>query len=334
MTYPIRAALRAAVHDADWHTRPATDPADPDSYLALLRVLYECGRTDVPLGRLLEGHVDAVQIVQRFGTPAQITHLHEALGAGKTYGVWNAAMAGEPVEITNGILTGAKSFASGAGVIDYALVTADTHDGSEPGTQLVIIDIADSRPEIDTEWWHTTGMQRSETHRVRWRNLVVSPDALLGEPGDYVQEPWFSGGALRYLAVQAGAVAGIVDHARSHLESVGRLEDPFQNARLAQMFVHSENAAGSVARTANHCVRDDIATFLARVAATRIAVLDAAQAVMALARDAVGLQAMFRHHPLAALLTDLDVYLRQPVPDLMRLRAGSAVGRGDLACAL
>ena len=41
------------------------DPAGPDAWLALLRGLYAIGRTDLPLARLVEGHVDASQIVMR-----------------------------------------------------------------------------------------------------------------------------------------------------------------------------------------------------------------------------------------------------------------------------
>ncbi|MBB3350033.1 hypothetical protein FHY02_004525, partial [Sphingomonas sp. BK069] len=47
------------------------DPADADTLLRLLRLLYDVGRADLPLGRLLEGHVDASQIIHRYGDAAQ-----------------------------------------------------------------------------------------------------------------------------------------------------------------------------------------------------------------------------------------------------------------------
>lgn len=47
------------------------DPTDSGALMQLLRLLYETGRVDLPLGRLFEGHVDAVQIILRYGTPHQ-----------------------------------------------------------------------------------------------------------------------------------------------------------------------------------------------------------------------------------------------------------------------
>ena len=47
------------------------DPQDVDALLRLIRLLYETGREDLPLGRLFEGHVDAMQIVERYGNGSQ-----------------------------------------------------------------------------------------------------------------------------------------------------------------------------------------------------------------------------------------------------------------------
>ena len=53
-----------------------------------------------------------------------------------------------------------------------------------------------------------------------------------------------------------------------------------------------------------------------------------------LAQEAVGVQAAFVGHPLAATITDLSVYLRQPGPDAQRMRVGEAVAAGVLRPAL
>lgn len=327
-------AMATSLHEAiaarDWARQPPRDPDSAEDYIALLSELYEVGRRDLPLGRLLEGHVDAVQIVQRYGAPPQVARLRNLLAQGAVLGVWNAALPGEPLRLAGDRLSGGKSYASGAGVLTHALVTAE----SDGGTQLLLLDLSRSVPVVDCDWWRVTGMQRSETHQVRWDNAVIDRDDRIGAPDLYAREPFFSGGALRFVAVHAGGVAGLCDQVRAHLVATGRAEDPFQAARLAELFWLAETAAAAVRRTATLWFETEGETRLARVAAARLTVTDAAGRAIALAQEAVGLAGQFLTHPLSAMLTDLAVYLRQPAPDAQRLRVGRAVAQGVLVPAL
>lgn len=303
-----------------------TDPACSGDLLTLLRLLYEIGRNDLPLGRLFEGHVDALQIVSRYGDPAQVAGAHSAARMGARFGVWNAEFAAEPLRLNGHTLDGGKSFASGAGILSHALVTAD----SEGGRQLILVDLARTPPDIDRSWWRVIGMQRSETHVVRWSNTPILPANLIGKPGDYAREPWFGGGALRFAAVQAGGIAALVDHARDHLVKTGRACDPIQASRLATLYALATAAAGAVALAARSWFDEDDDTRLALVAAARAAVAAEADRALALAQQAVGLQGMFVDHPLSAAIADLSVYLRQPAPDAQVARVGAAVADGVL----
>ena len=302
------------------------DPADGDAWLRLLRTLHAVGRQDLPLGRLFEGHVDALQIVARLGSPAQRDAAQAAARNGGAFGVWNADRAGDPLRLTQGRLSGSKAFASGAGILSHALVSVD----AEGGRQLILVDLAEAPPEIDRSWWRVTGMQRSETHIASWADAPLAASSLIGAPGDYVREPWFSGGALRFAAVQAGGIAAVADLARDHLVAQERSGDPYQSARLTDLYLAAQSAADAVAAAAKAWRRDDVASTLAHVAAARVAVYDAGERVLTLAQAAVGLSAMFVDHPLAEKLTDLAVYLRQPAPDAQRRRAGEAVAAGLL----
>lgn len=305
------------------------DPPDAETLLALLRRLHGVGRCDLPLGRLFEGHVDAMQIVTRYGAPGQVEALRGAVRAGARLGVWNADLAGEPLRLEGDVLAGGKSFASGAGLLTHALVTADTPGGR----QLLLIGLAEAPPQIDRDWWRTLGMQRSETHRVRWSGVRLPPEALIGSPGDYAREPWFSGGALRFVAVQAGGVAALFDRTRDHLVTAGRADDPFQAARLAELFTLAQGAADAVRHAAHAWFADENGDEdrLAHVAAARLQVAEAAERALATAQQAVGLQGLFLAHPLSAVVADLTVYLRQPAPDAQRLRVGRAVAGGRLS---
>lgn len=314
-------SLRDAIAGAGWRRDPPGDPRTLDASLVILSELYRAGRADLPLGRLLEGHVDAGQIVRRYGTAGQVAAMRAAIAGGAMLGVWNAALPDEPLRLESGRLTGGKSYASGAGILTHALVTAD----GEGGTTLLLLDLADVPPTIDAGWWRTTGMQRSETHQVRWPDAPVPADAVIGAANAYAGEPYFSGGALRFVAVQAGGVAALFDHSRDHLLRTGRADDPFQAARLAELFWLADAAAGIVRRAATEWFESDGEGRLARVAAARLAVADLAERAIAVAQNAVGLAGQFLSHPLSATLSDLAVYLRQPAPDAQRLRVGRAV---------
>lgn len=298
----------------------AADPATGEAWLALLRLLYRVGRRDLPLGRLFEGNVDARQIVARYGAPRLLADLP----AGATLGVWNADLPGEPLVLADGRLSGAKSFASGAGILSHALVTAD----APGGRQLLLLDLAQAVPVIDRSWWRTIGMQRSETHIVRWRDAPVPAEALVGSPGDYSREPWFSGGALRFAAVQAGGVAGLFDRVRDHLVAAGRDADPHQAGRLAALLMAAEACAAAVRRAGEEWFDAPEETRLARVSAARVAVAEAGDRAITVAEQAVGVQGLFLSHPLSAPLVDLSVYLRQPGPDAQRMRVGAAAAAG------
>lgn len=329
---PEGAAMRPAIVRLQALLPAPGDPADEAALLAQLRCLHAVGRRDLPMGRLFEGHVDALQIVARNAGAARAAALVAERAA---LGVWNADLPGEALRLSgggpaDGRLSGAKSFASGAGVLTHALVTADVAGGR----QLVLIDLARTPPAIDRGWWNTIGMRRSETHLVRWHEAAIAPDQLVGPPDGYAREPWFSGGALRFVAVQAGGVAALFDHVRDHLVATERARDPHQAVRLAALFAHAETAAGAVRAAATAWFAADDPVRLARVAAARIQVADAAEQALAAAQQAVGLQGLFAAHPLAAAVTDLMVYLRQPAPDAQRMRVGAAIADGALVPAL
>jgi alkylation response protein AidB-like acyl-CoA dehydrogenase len=57
----------------------------------LLMLLKEIGRGNLAIGRVYEGHVNALQLIQTFATPEQIeTYAADARDRDKIFGVWNA----------------------------------------------------------------------------------------------------------------------------------------------------------------------------------------------------------------------------------------------------
>lgn len=315
----MRSAL-AALHDL---LPVRGDPATPADLLTLLRFLYGIARRDLPLARLFEGHVDALQIIARYADADTAHDAAASAARGGAFGVWNAALPDEPLRVADGRLSGGKRYASGAGLLSHALAGADTPEGN----RLVLIDLDASQPNIDRNWWKVVGMQRSQTHVVRWERADPASFRFVGNPGDYAREPFFSGGALRFVACHAGGVAALFDHVRDHLAATGRADDPHQAGRLADLYLNAQAAAAAVGAAA---ATWGTPGYVDHVAAARVAVTDCAERAMAAAQQAVGLGGMFVGHPLSATLTDLMVYLRQPMPDAQRMRVGAAAAGGVL----
>ncbi len=304
-----------------------SDPKNTDDYLPLLRRLYAAGRKDLALGRLFEGHIDALQIIHRYGDRQTVSDVVRLTQNGACFGVWNAYLPDEPLTICVGALAGGKAFASGAGILSHALVTATPEDG-EPA-QLLLIDLERTPPDIDVNWWRVLGMQRSESHIVRWRGAEIARNCFIGAPGDYEREPWFSAGALRFVAVQAGSVAALFDHTQKDLARAQRANHPQQSRRLAELYGLADAAAGCVERAADRLFdKTGIDEKLAIVANARASVAQYAEDAIAIVQQSIGVRALFDNHPAQQTIADLMVYLRQPGPDAQIERVGAAAAAG------
>lgn len=325
---PLTAAIPPSPLPAAAGRLAGTDPRSPADLHSLLRELHAAGRQDLAAARLLEGHVDALQLLRRYGRDPGVNRLADSLQASGSCGVWNADLPGSPLRIENNRITGGKSFASGAGLLTHALVTLQADDPAH--VQLVLVDLSRTPPSVDRDWWRVVGMQASHTHQVRWQQLPLDAVTLIGAPGDYAREPWFSGGALRFVAVHAGGIAALFDTVRAHLVARERARDPHQLARLARLYTAADTASALCARAAGEWFETEGETRLAYVAHVRLAISDLAVSAIALAQEAIGVEALFEAHPACRVLTDLMVYIRQPGPDRQREALGRSLALGSL----
>ncbi|MBC7920445.1 MAG: acyl-CoA dehydrogenase, partial [Ferruginibacter sp.] len=104
------------IAEADLLTVPLADPTLPAR--ELLEVLLHIGRGNLAVGRLYEGHVNALQLITRYGTPTQRKRwAADVSAAHHLFGVWNTE-AGDGVRIERQgdgrlVLRGSKTFCSG-----------------------------------------------------------------------------------------------------------------------------------------------------------------------------------------------------------------------------
>ncbi len=217
--------------------------------LALSELLRQIGAGSLPLGRLFEGHVNALGLVLRYGDEEQARVVADEARAGKLFGVWNTDdKEGLHLLADRGRrrLQGRKILASGAGFIERPLVTAT----DEMGRRLMVIPRLQPGRRSDLSSWTAHGMRASATGAVDFSGLAVEETEIVGGDGDYERQPAFSGGAWRFAAVHLGGMEKLFDLLREHLRRTGRGGDPHQAARLGQAAIASETARLWVERAA------------------------------------------------------------------------------------
>lgn len=316
----------AAFHQLSRLGITANPPLAATEAAALLRVLAAVGRGNLSVGRIFEGHLNALLLIQLYGDAAQRTQYHTIASGGGLFGIWNTDLPGTPVVLDDGCLHGKKNFASGVDGLTDVLITAATSQGR----QMVIVPVRDL--PIDRSWWRPLGMQASGSHVVDFAGLRVQAGSLLGAAGDYIKEPWFSAGAIRFAAVHVGGMHAVLDTTARHLRETKRRDDPHQRHRLGQMAIAVETGYAWLDHAAKFWAnidRRDEADLIAPLSAARLAIERAALDVLELAERSVGAAGMIRPHPLERWIRDLRTYLRQPNPDAALAAVGAAVSDGS-----
>ena len=288
------------------------------SGLPLSEVLRAIGSGSLALGRLFEGHVNAIELVLRYGNHEQAGLVAQEARQGKLFGVWNTDGSNDLrliQKLDRTWLEGRKILASGAGHIERPLVTATDADGR----RLMVLPKLDAPDRADLSGWRAQGMRASATGAVDFTGVEIKPIEIVGREGDYERQPWFSGGAWRFAAVHLGGMERLFDLLRRHLQETNRGKDPHQAARLGRVTMAVETArlwvaqAASIAEAPLGSRAPEQA--VAYVNLTRLAVEAAALDLMQLVQRSVGLQAFLRPNPIERISRDLATYLRQPGPD-------------------
>ena len=285
---------------------------------SLSEVLQAIGSGSLSLGRLFEGHVNAIELVLRYGDREQVELVAREAREGEMFGVWNTDDANNLRLIRSHgryWLEGRKVLASGAGHIKRPLVTATDGDGR----RLMILPDLGASDRADLSGWKAQGMRASATGAVDFTGVRVEPVEIVGGDGDYERQPWFSAGAWRFAAVHLGGMERLLDLLRRHLQETKRGQDPHQAARLGRAAMATETARLWVAHAATMTEPPPGARapdqLVAYVNLARLAVEAAALDLMQLVQRSVGLQAFIRPNPIERISRDLATYLRQPGPD-------------------
>jgi alkylation response protein AidB-like acyl-CoA dehydrogenase len=119
-------------------------------------------------------------------------------------------------------LLGAKRYATGAALLDGALVTAHGPEGL-----LLVLVGREAFGRLDPGGWRAHAFEGTGTATVDF-DVIVPAEAQVGAVGWYLDRPGFWHGGVGVAACWAGAAAGLVEHLRRRWTR----RDPHSLARL------------------------------------------------------------------------------------------------------
>ncbi len=318
----------------------------------LLMLLKEIGRGNLAVGRVYEGHVNALQLIQTFGTPEQIeAYAADAGDRDKIFGVWNAEAADgvKILPLDNGkyLLQGCKTFASGCGYVDRPFVNGVLPDGS---WQMCIVPMDEVETVVDRDWWQPPGMKATVSYKVDFTGVELDRDSIIGNPGDYLRQPWLSAGVIRFAAVQLGGAEALFNATRQYLQELNRTNHVNQQERLGKMAIAIESGnlwlcsaaqmvdgyapifggypdlldregANGFSEGANS--RSPLLVAYANM--VRTAIEQICMDVIQLSQRSIGTLGLLPPHPMERIIRDLSLYLRQPAYDVAIAKIGEYV---------
>ena len=308
------AAMRDAVR------RLATDHADvwTGPFPAFAEGLTELGRVDLCLARLVEGHADALRILDQAG---------EAPRPG-VYAVWASRSAGTGVRARPSgpgwQLDGELRFASGIDIVDRALLPGWLDDDTH-----LLFDVEAGGVEADRTTWRTSAMDASRSFTVAVHQPCAPAD-VVGPENFYLRRPGFLVGGLGVAAVWAGGAQSVLDQVTAGL---GRFEPSAHQLRrlgLVEQAVWAARTAVEV--TAHRLPRLDATAVERETTLARTAVVIACEEVVAEAARIVGPGGLSSDARLARTLADLAIFVRQhhvdsALEDLGRAALARETGR-------
>lgn len=256
-------------------------------------------RVDLALARLVEGHADAMRILDQ---------ADERPRPG-IYGVWASRSAGTGVtgQFREGRwrVTGELRFASGVDLVDRALVPVWVDEGHH---QLLDLALADGKLTADPDSWRTSAMDASRSWTVQV-DTEASINATVGPQDWYLDRPGFVVGGLGVAAVWAGGARLVLDllveAARAfppdtgRLRRIGAVDQAAWEARTAV-----EHVAARIEAHGEHGLD-------AEVSRARTTAAQACERVVVEAGHIAGPGGLSRNERLIRAIADLGLYVRQ-----------------------
>jgi alkylation response protein AidB-like acyl-CoA dehydrogenase len=308
--------------------------------IAIIRAL---AGVDGSVARILDGHFNGVERLA-LCAPAALSDVElERVRQGELLlGVWGAdpgAGEGRPAHVERDgqdaqVLRGVKTFCSGAGGVQRALVIARDERGER---RLAYVDLTRG-VKIDKSWYRASGLRSSESHRVELHDTPVL--ALLGGKDELMREPWFSRDAVRTSATWAGLADCImrttVESLRAHapdeirLHAIGRMR--VARATIDRWLDHAATRLHEAGLPEREEGAEQQGTAVLHLLAgeCRVALAEAARVIAAEAARVCGSRTLVEGGTLDRARRDLDLFLLQHRLDPKLVEIGSRTLEGEV----
>jgi alkylation response protein AidB-like acyl-CoA dehydrogenase len=258
---------------------------------------------DLSLGRLCEGHGDALAILDE----AEM----KPFEVGASYGVWasRGSRAKTTAERTHGRwqLSGHKEFCSGSGTLDRALVTAETLEGY----LLFDVSVEENVVSVDEGSWPAVGMADSNSKTLEFAGPALRDDQVVGVADFYTRRPGFWFGAAGVAACWYGGAVGLVNDLADSLGSEGSEHVMADLGRAVTALESMRYVLKSVAEAIDEDPLDASRRAQFRALVARQMVHDGATEVLARVAAAGGARPLCHNEAQSRRAADLYVYLAQ-----------------------
>ncbi|WP_316799576.1 acyl-CoA dehydrogenase family protein [Pedobacter frigidisoli] len=297
---------------------------------ALLKLLKDVGKANLSVGRIFEGHINTLYLIHLYASTQQQEKWYDGVKEkGDLFGIWNT-QGKDGIQVYSSsdsfTISGNKTFCSGASLVSKALITGNIETPERAGWQMLIVDMEKiGKENIDAESWKPLGMKASGSYQINFTGYTFQGSDFLGQPGIYLNQPHFSGGAIRFAAVQLGGAEAIMEGTIDYLKTLNRTDDPFQQLRISN--ICSEITSGRLwlkqsGKYYDEWVDDDTRKddLIAFANMTRVNIEESCLKIMEESNRCVGARGLMAPYSLERIFRDLSFYLRQPAPDATRLK--------------
>lgn len=296
----------------------------------------ELARANMSLARCWEGHVNSQVLIAALGSNAQKERWFE--GIVSRGDIW-VAWSGEPQASVPGqktafgtslerapggyILRGTKAYATSAGHARRAilLVNAAGPGGARHATAsaddlfLLGCDLSQPGVSYDSSWWNPIGMRATVSYMVRFDDVFIPEEDVIGRSGQYLQEGWQTRFSPHYAATFLGGAEAAYEYALVSIHKQKRTGDPYVAHRIAAMSLNIETAHLWLKHVAElwDCHRIEEA----KAAAPKVRYLVEKLATETLDHciRACGARALLKPSPVERIYRDLSLYVRHDNAD-------------------
>jgi alkylation response protein AidB-like acyl-CoA dehydrogenase len=306
----------------------------------------ELARVDMSLARCWEGHVNSQVLISALANEEQKARWFEGIvDRGDIWVAWSgesqSKVPGQAVrfgthlrKVSGGyVLNGTKAYATSAGHARRAILLVNAegpggarHASASPDQLLLLTcNLDDPRVTFDSSWWNPIGMRATVSYMVRFDNVFIGAEDVIGRPGQYLNEGWQTRFSPHYATTFLGGAEAAYEYAVESIKRQQRDDDPYVIHRIAQMSLNIETAHLWLRQVAE--LWDTSRTDEAKVAGIRARYLVERLAMETLDHciRACGARSLVKPSPVERIYRDLSIYVRHDNSDQILATIGRQV---------